>query len=86
MTKFALGGTARVAAPLVNPLKLNGPPTSSNVTVLLAASYLSDCPWVPDGAGAAAGVESGDGFEIVRGTRIGLVVFRPGSIDGLGTG
>src|SRR4051812_42376146 len=82
ITMFALDGTARVAPPLVYPLKLNGPAVSSKVTVLLAASYLRGCPWLLGCAGAAAGVESRAGVVTARGTVIGLEVFRPGSIDG----
>ena len=41
ITTFALGGRTRVAVPLLNPFQLNGPALSSNVAVLVAASYLS---------------------------------------------
>src|SRR5690242_13317237 len=59
MTTLLPGGTTSAAEPLVYPLKLNGPPvppgapaTSANVTVFVAASYLTHLE--PADAGLAA--------------------------------
>src|SRR4051812_23886256 len=100
ITTLALGGSVRVAPPLEKPLnwKPCGPPTSWNVTVFDAASYLRSSPcWpelaallcvesLPVEAEAALAVSDGPaglaGGVAAAALVFGLVLTRPGSMLG----
>jgi hypothetical protein len=64
ITTLALAGTTSVPPPLRKPLKVNGPATSSKVTVLVAASYESHFSWPVAAAGSGVALaESAAGAE-----------------------